>query len=206
MRENAVIPFKAQYVKLHLDEWHRGVSLRANLLGCDAKEVDLKAVCVNKPFLDDTMQNCRDIERVEGTAAGENGDTEGGMKSWCEENGEKAMHTKLSANGACCACGGGEKLSVDTPREEAEEIFNPWEARKKSIAGGTGHLPKDKCWRVEKAGGVVCDHTARLQSATVPRNDRAPSLVRRRTGHARRRRRVRRVHVRGHDGDGSRSR
>jgi hypothetical protein len=152
---NQWIPVKARFVRLLIDDWNRFISLRAaSLFGCDSS-IDMKAVCVDKPYKDDNQRNCRSISRTFYSSV------------WCTKHGDVRKWTAYSGQEACCFCGGGEPISIDTPQEKGEDIFLKWGSLPKYVGGGTGHLPPELCQLVDETGGIICDHRAKLRSVTA---------------------------------------
>eukprot|EP00746_Dinoflagellata_sp_MGD_P147791 gnl/MRDRNA2_/MRDRNA2_80101_c0_seq1.p1 gnl/MRDRNA2_/MRDRNA2_80101_c0~~gnl/MRDRNA2_/MRDRNA2_80101_c0_seq1.p1 ORF type:complete len:4787 (+),score=748.07 gnl/MRDRNA2_/MRDRNA2_80101_c0_seq1:123-14483(+) len=171
--ENPVIPFKALFVRLHPETWHLGIAMAARLFGCSGA-TQMKKMCVNGAYLHFGKTNCRDAEKKYqlGRSHGYKDHLEAMWYEWCNvtEIGAVRSSTKMNAQEACCACGGGEIMDltkVERSKGLAEELFHPWEARKKTVNGGTGYFPPEQCQNVARTGGMICHKATRMESMTV---------------------------------------
>jgi hypothetical protein len=156
VQEHRIIPIKCQKLRLLPYNHHKHICMRADVLGCAGTE-DLKELCVDKAFLDPGMRNCRKVEEDEMS-----------MSAWCKDKGHKAMYTALSANQACCSCGGGENFYTQeeaAAQNSSQEL--PEAAPVKIIKGGTAYMDPDQCYEVDNTGGIVCERSVRMQSVTI---------------------------------------
>jgi hypothetical protein len=154
--ENRIDPIKCKSLRLYVDGWRSHISMRADVLGCSAA-TNLSQVCMDKPFLNTEQKDCRTLESELGAA---------GMKTFCTEKGHKASFTALSANLACCACGGGQTYFTQDPVKKQNQTL-PVKPKVQIVKGGTGYAPPDLCRVEDASGGVVCERSSHLQHVTI---------------------------------------
>jgi hypothetical protein len=111
---------------------------------------------MDKPFLNAKQQDCRTLEMSKGLQ---------GMQDFCTNSGHKFWFTALSANQACCACGGGDKYYTAPAGNATKKI--PTKATVQTVPGGTGYAPPHLCHVVDASGGIVCERSSRLQHITL---------------------------------------
>lgn len=159
IQENRFAPIKATKIRLVPTQWHHHISLRLDFIGCDG-EKNLTYTCMDKPYLNADKLDCRGLERKLGTE---------GMDRFCKSDKAKiAMHTALSADQACCACGAGVNVPAQEVKKNNTKVPEvPKNAPIKVVPGGTGYLPPDHCHAVDETGGIVCGRVTRINSITI---------------------------------------
>jgi hypothetical protein len=155
IHENRVVPTKCLKVRIKPESWQQHVSMRADILGCSGED-RLAKVCVDKPYLNAEQKDCRTIERELGAKE---------TQKYCTEKGHKAWFTALSANQACCACGGGDMYFTSKPPSKNNTVDK--KAPVAIIKGGTGYAPPHLCQNIDETGGMVCERSSRLQHVTI---------------------------------------
>jgi len=162
MHENGFMPIRAMAIRLHPVTWSHHICMRADLVGCFDTH-NMTFTCLNRAYLNEDDEDCQDIERRY------SGDLALMSSDFCQRHGAVAKHTALSANMACCVCGGGERrwapqVEVDTtPAKPPPSPQDP----KKILPGGTAYLPPEACHMVDGTGGIVCSRSVRLQTVTI---------------------------------------